>query len=58
MEHENALESAKETLGNAEVNQRKISVGIEQGAGKKEDKALVEMHKSMMSHEKEWIRKK
>ena len=57
MEHGCELGSAKETLGNAEVNQRKIFVGIDQGIGKNEENVLVVMHICMISQGKEWTRK-
>ena len=39
------------------MNQRKKIVGIEQGIGKNEDNVLLVMHRGMMTHRKEWIRK-
>ena len=57
MEHEHELISVKETLGNTEVNQRKIFAGIEQGTGKNEDNLLVVTRMGMISHGKEWKRK-
>ena len=53
VEHEHELESAKEMLGNAEVNQIKVFVGIEQEAGKNEQNVLVVMHRDVMAQEKD-----
>ena len=50
------LASAKETLGNAEANQRKAFVGIEQGTGKKEKNVLAVMHRGVTGHGKDWSR--
>ena len=45
IEYECELGSVKWMLGNVEVNQRKMFVGIEQVTGKNEENVLVVMHR-------------
>ena len=52
IEYECELESAKEKLGNAKVNQTKIFLVIEQGIGKDEDDVSVVIHRGMRLHGK------
>ena len=49
MECECELARVKEILANAEVNKKKLFVGIEQDTGKNEDNVLVVMHRGMTS---------
>ena len=56
VEYESELVSTKETLENAEVNQRKVFVGIEKRTGKIKHNVLSVMCRGMMAQGKEWIR--
>ena len=56
VEHEYELASTKEILGNTEVNQRKMFIGIEQGTGKNKQNMLALMHVGIMVQMKDWKR--
>ena len=52
IECEYEVANVKETLKNAEVNQRKSFVGIEQGIGENKNNVLLIMHRSMIAQGK------